>query len=127
GRVDAFVRVITFDVGGPDDLTTGDARPSHEDAHGEGPVVTAAIFVDLRGAAELTEQHNHSVVQGAAFGEVFDEGADADVEALRFVFLVVSEKTAVIVPSTAVDSDKRHPHFGEATGEEETLTEVVAT
>src|SRR4051812_18331727 len=72
GAEDAFDGGEATDVGGTNDLTTRRAAAGEEDGHGVGPVIAAAVAIDLRRATEFTQGDDHGCGEQAALIEVAD-------------------------------------------------------
>ena len=43
-------------------------------------MITSAVFIDGRGAAELTPNHDRNILVQAALMQIFDQGAEPLVE-----------------------------------------------
>src|SRR5215472_1588769 len=59
-------------VGGADDLAAADAAAGQHDAEAVRPMITAAVDVEARRAAELPHHDDQSFVEHAAFRQVLD-------------------------------------------------------
>ncbi len=127
GPINVFRCVIAFGVGGADDLAAGNARASHENGHGAGPVIAAGIFVYFRGASEFAEADDHGFVHEAAGVKVGDEGGKALVELLAGFAFEGFEDFGVVIPAAAVNGDETDADFDKAAGEEEALAKIVST
>lgn len=113
-------------VGGTDDVAGFHAAAGEEGAADLRPVVAAAVFVDLWGAAEFAPCDDGDVFVHAAEVEVFDEGAEALIEE-REVGEEFGMIGAVEVPAAEVESDAAGTGFDEAASDEEVFAVARGT
>lgn len=126
-EVDAAVGdFATETVGGSDDVAGFHAAAGEEGAADLRPVVAAAVFVDLGGAAEFAPCDDGDVLVHTAEVEVFDESAEALIEE-REVCEEFGVVGAVEVPAAEVECDAAGTGLDEASGDEEVFAVARGT
>ena len=124
--MDVVGGVIALGVGGTQDVAARDAGAGGEDGHRVGPVVAAAVLVDLGRAPELAEAEDEGRVEQAAPVQVEDQRRQSLVEVRAFVALKGLEDVRVVVPPAAVAGDERDAGLDEPPRQQQALAEVVA-
>ena len=126
-------------VGGADDLSAADAAAGEEDRSGRTPVIAAAVFVDLRRAAELREEDYQRFAQPAARLQVGEQRGERPIHAGQVVrplghltnvrlllnrHAMVVPKVAVLRIVTVIDHDEPGPSLDEPASEQAALADL---
>ena len=82
----------------------------HEQATRLSPVVATCILVNLGRSAELTHHNHKSVLVGATFMHVADEGRDALIK-LGELFVEPFKDFTVMIPAGVIDGYEANPRF----------------
>ena len=109
-----FVRAEGVFVGGATGSATLDAAAGEQAAEDAGMMVSTAVLIDLRRAAEFRAERDQRRLQQAFLTEVFDQGRESLVEnprSRREPLSVVN--VDVLIPTVEADFDE--PHAGDRT------------